>query len=72
MIKFDNVSMSYPQGLEALINVSFEINKGEMVFLTGHSGAGKSTFLKLITLMWLFFDLKHITQYLAIIQNNAE
>lgn len=51
MIVFDQVSKSYPNGHEALSKVSFEIGRGEMVFLTGHSGAGKSTLLKLIMLM---------------------
>ena len=46
-IKFENVSMRYGPGLEALSNVSFEITRGELVFLTGHSGAGKSTVLRL-------------------------
>jgi cell division transport system ATP-binding protein len=48
MIRFDSVCKRYPQGHEALKNVTFQIDKGEMVFLTGHSGAGKSTLLKLI------------------------
>lgn len=48
MISFDKVFKRYPGGLEALSNVSFDIGKGEMVFVTGHSGAGKSTLLKLI------------------------
>jgi len=48
LIKFDHVSKRYPGGHQALKNLSFEIAKGEMVFLTGHSGAGKSTLLKLI------------------------
>ena len=48
MIKFENVSMRYGPGLEALSKVSFEINRGELVFLTGHSGAGKSTVLRLV------------------------
>lgn len=48
MIVFESVYKRYPQGHEALQNVSFNIKKGEMVFLTGHSGAGKSTLLKLI------------------------
>lgn len=51
MIKFDNVSKSYPNGHQALSNLNLEIPKGEMVFLTGHSGAGKSTLLKLVALI---------------------
>lgn len=51
MINFESVSKHYPVGFEALKEVSFAINSGELVFLTGHSGAGKSTVLKLIMLM---------------------
>lgn len=47
MIEFKNVSKTY-QGQHALNNVNFKLNQGEMMFITGHSGAGKSTFLKLI------------------------
>jgi cell division transport system ATP-binding protein len=48
---FDRVSKRYPNGREALSNVTFNIHTGEMVFLTGRSGAGKSTVLKLIALL---------------------
>lgn len=48
MISFESVSKIYPGGFEALKNVSFTIHKGEMIFVAGHSGAGKSTVLKLI------------------------
>jgi len=51
MIKFDNVSKRYAGGHEALSAISFEISKGEMVFITGRSGAGKSSLLKLILAM---------------------
>ena len=51
MIVFDRVSKRYPNGREALVNASFNIHNGEMVFLTGRSGAGKSTVLKLIALL---------------------
>ena len=51
MIVFDRVSKRYPNGREALTSVSFQIHTGEMVFLTGRSGAGKSTVLKLIALL---------------------
>ena len=51
MIVFDRVSKRYPNGREALTNVTFSVHTGEMVFLTGRSGAGKSTVLKLIALL---------------------
>lgn len=47
MIKFQKVTKEYSHG-RALFNVSFDLAQGEMAFLTGHSGAGKSTMLKLI------------------------
>ena len=48
MIRFQHVSKTYPNGVEALRDVSFHIAKGQFVFLTGHSGAGKSSILSLI------------------------
>lgn len=51
MIRFTNASKRYPGGHDALLNVNFHLEPGEMAFLTGHSGAGKSTFLKLIALI---------------------
>jgi cell division transport system ATP-binding protein len=51
MIRFDQVHKRYATGREALSGVSFKIDEGELVFLTGHSGAGKSSILKLIALI---------------------
>lgn len=51
MIQFTNVSKRYANGFEALKNLTFQVSRGEMVFLTGHSGAGKSTVLKMIPLL---------------------
>ena len=51
MIQFHNVFKRYESGHEALQNISFTLNEGEMAFLTGHSGSGKSTLLKLIMRM---------------------
>ena len=50
LLRFDNVSKRYPGGHEALTEVGFEVDEGEMLFVTGHSGAGKSTVLRLIQL----------------------
>ena len=51
MIRFHDVTMRYPEGGEALRAVDLHIPPGQMAFVTGHSGAGKSTMLRLITLM---------------------
>jgi cell division transport system ATP-binding protein len=51
MIRFEQVHKRYPNGREALAGVSFAVESGELAFLTGHSGAGKSSILKLIALI---------------------
>lgn len=48
MIEFFNVTKKYPGGQVGLADISLKIPKGDLVFLTGASGAGKTTFLKLI------------------------
>jgi cell division transport system ATP-binding protein len=51
MIEFQNVSKQYSSDVTALRDVSFTVNKGELVFLAGPSGAGKSTLMKMIAAM---------------------
>src|SRR2546428_8383949 len=48
MIKFTNVFKAFPKGGLSLKDISFHTAKGKFAFLTGHSGAGKSTVMKLI------------------------
>ena len=50
-IEFRNVTKRFRGGAEGLRNVSLVIPAGSMAFITGHSGAGKSTFLKLLLRM---------------------
>ena len=49
MIKFSDVCKSYSDNQNTLENINIGINQGEFVFLLVKSGAGKSTFLKLLT-----------------------
>lgn len=48
MIKFEHVSKKFKDGTIALDNISFNIKKGEFVFLVGPSAAGKTTILRLL------------------------
>ncbi len=48
IIEFRGVSKTYVTGTHALEDINVRINRGEFVFVVGSSGAGKSTFMKLI------------------------
>jgi len=48
LVQMYNVSKTYSNGVKALVDVTLKIERGEFVFLMGHSGAGKSTFIKML------------------------
>jgi cell division transport system ATP-binding protein len=48
MVTFENVTKIYEPDVAALQDVSFEIDKGEFVFIVGASGSGKSTVIRLV------------------------
>lgn len=48
MIELCDVSLVYPNGVQALSNVNLRVGRGEFIFLVGPSGSGKSTLLKLL------------------------
>ncbi len=49
MIHFQHVYKTYPGPVHALKNVAFQVEKGEFVFLTGPSGAGKTTLFRMLS-----------------------
>ena len=51
MIKFENVSKTYTNGVKGLQNINLEIEQGEFVSIIGLSGAGKSTLIRTINRM---------------------
>lgn len=54
MIRLDNISKTFRAGdtqVQALKNISFEVNKGELVAIIGKSGSGKSTLLNILGLL---------------------
>jgi ATP-binding cassette, subfamily B, multidrug efflux pump len=68
-IKFDNVSFIYPDtGIQALKNVSFAADPGEMIAIIGRTGSGKSTIANLIMRMYdctaggIFIDGQNIKE----------
>ena len=48
MIKMEHVSKTYQTGVPALSDINLHIRPGEFVFITGVSGSGKSTMIKLL------------------------
>ncbi|MBN2558138.1 MAG: phosphonate ABC transporter ATP-binding protein [Clostridia bacterium] len=68
MIKFVDVSKTYPNGVKALRNINLEIYEGEFVAIIGLSGAGKSTLLRLINKLIestggeVFFENESVTK----------
>ena len=48
MIRLTKVFKAYPKGTLALKDITLHVPRGEFLFLTGHSGAGKSTILRLV------------------------
>lgn len=48
LIRFENVSKTYPLSRGGVFDLNFKINQGEFVYLIGSSGAGKSTIINLL------------------------
>lgn len=69
MIKYENVSLTYPGSGKAIDNINFEIEDGELFVIVGPSGSGKTTILKLINRLLretegqIFFDGADINSF---------
>ena len=67
MIQLQNISKRYPESGEVLSQINLQLDSGEMCFLTGPSGSGKSSLLKILALIepptrgQLYFNKKNVT-----------
>ena len=52
-VEWQNVQFTYPNGTQALAGISCELRPKDCILLTGHNGSGKSTFIKLLTGLYL-------------------
>jgi len=66
VIRFENVGLRYGMGPEVLRDVSFEIRPGSLQFLTGPSGAGKTSLIRL-----LFMSLKPTRGLISVFGRNV-
>ena len=68
-VEFNNVTFGYDEGKKVLSNVSFSVNNGEWILITGPSGSGKSTITNLILGFYkansgeILFDEKNIEEF---------
>lgn len=53
-VAFENVSFSYRKDVEILKNINFEVKPGQIAAIVGHTGAGKTTIMNLLT---RFYDV---------------
>ena len=51
MIQLENITKRYRENVPILKKISVSVSEGEMVFVTGHSGAGKTSLLRLMGLV---------------------
>ena len=54
IVQFENVGLRYGAGIETLSDLTFTLYPGSFYFLTGASGAGKTSLLKLLYLAQLY------------------
>ena len=66
MVRFENVGLRYGEGPEVLRDISFEISPQSFQFLTGPSGAGKTTLMRLMLL-----SLKPTRGMISLFQKDA-
>ena len=52
ILEVNNISKTYPNGTQAVKNLSLELPLGKVLGLVGPNGAGKSTLLKVISRCW--------------------